>query len=484
MAALTWRDVAAPQFAGVNQAYQGAGQTLDRALSGLSEGLKQFATTNQEGRDSAILAQSMKAEDAAKMRGLLANADLSKVSPKVLETMGQRVTQLLGQASTEQSIASSKLGDEQTMQNMNINDYKQQRTVDQNQLEDDARGQVAAQLGITGPAALLNTKDQQGLAQTRSGLASAELSRAGQRISNEAGSFRNQTTKRDDAANQNALGEVGNLLSNYATTDDRRQAFEETPFASPQARALALRQIEAATGESIYAPIDAPVAGKSGTAGGKGKGKAGDTPAADPPTGAAGSALFAANAKLAQDNANGVMADIDKNQNDTRDPLTVAGDIAELVPDAKPGKIHGMIAKYMSKYPGLSAADVESAMLRSPAESYWGSTNIGDKADEWFGTGTSIDDTKLVANLESMANGKAGRMSEGSRKTRAIAAGLKSAASNLDKAKADLAAIRRRPNADSSKAEDKVDRMSQALDEAVAKQQEDRNSNPNYIKFK
>lgn len=484
MAALTWRDVAAPQFAGVNQAYQGAGQTLDRALSGLSEGLKQFATTNQEGRDSAILAQSMKAEDAAKMRGLLAKADLSNVSPKVLETMGQRVTQLLGQASTEQSIASSKLGDEQTMQNMNINDYKQQRTVDQNQLEDDARGQVAAQLGLTGPAALLNTKDQQGLAQTRSGLASAELSRAGQRISNESGSFRNMATQRDDAANQNALGQVGGIPAKYATTDEQRQAFEDTQFSSPQARALGLRYLESATGESYYAPIDAPVAGKSGTAGGKGKGKAGDTPAADPPTGAAGSALFAANAKLAQDNANGVMADIDKNQNDTRDPLTVAGDIAKLVPNAKPGKIHGMIAKAMSDYPGLSAADVESAMLRSPADSWRGSTNIGDDPEKWFGTGTGIDDSKFKSNLESMANGKAGRMSEGSRKTRAIAAGLKSAASNLDKAKADLAAIRRRPNADSSKAEDKVDRMSQALDEAVAKQQEDRNSNPNYIKFK
>ena len=268
MAALTWRDVAAPQFAGVNQAYQGAGQTLDRALSGLSEGLKQFATTNQEDRDSAILAQSMKAEDAAKMRGLLANADLSKVSPKVLETMGQRVTQLLGQASTEQGIASSKLGDEQTMQNMNINDYKQQRTVDQNQLEDDARSQVAAELGINGPAALLNTKDQQGLAQTRSGLASAELSRAGQRISNESGSFRNMATQRDDAANQNALGQVGGIPAKYATTDEQRQAFEDTQFSSPQARALGLRYLESATGESYYAPIDAPVAGKSGTAGG------------------------------------------------------------------------------------------------------------------------------------------------------------------------------------------------------------------------
>ena len=484
MAALTWRDVAAPQFAGVNQAYQGAGQTLDRALSGLSEGLKQFATTYQEDRDSAILAQSMKAEDAAKMRGLLANADLSKVSPKVLETMGQRVTQLLGQASTEQGIASSKLGDEQTMQNMNINDYKQQRTVDQNQLEDDARSQVAAELGINGPAALLNTKDQQGLAQTRSGLASAELSRAGQRISNESGSFRNMATQRDDAANQNALGQVGGIPAKYATTDEQRQAFEDTQFSSPQARALGLRYLESATGESYYAPIDAPVAGKSGTAGGKGKGKAGDTPAADPPTGAAGSALFAANAKLAQDNANGVMADIEKNQTDTRDPLTVAGDIAKLVPNAKPGKIHGMIAKAMSDYPGLSAADVESAMLRSPADSWRGSTNIGDDPEKWFGTGTGIDDSKFKSNLESMANGKAGRMSEGSRKTRAIHAGLKSAAAKLDSAKAELAAIRLRPNADSSKAEDKVDRMSQALDAAVTRQQEDRDSNPNYIKFK
>lgn len=482
MAALTWRDVAPPNFSGTAQTLNTANNTLDRALSGLSEGLKQFSSTNQAGVDTSLLAQSLKADNAAKMRSLLANAALSKASPKVLETMGQRVTQLLGQAATEQNIASSVLGDQQTTQNMNNADYKQQRLVDQNQIEDDARGQVAAQLGLTGPAALLNTKDQQGLAQTRSGLASAELSRAGQRISNEAGSFRNQTTKRDDAANQNALGQVGDLLSNYATTDDRREAFESTQFASPQARALALRQIEAATGESIYAPIDAPVAGTAGRGAG---GKAGAAPTeTSSPTGAAGSALFAANAKLAQDNANGVMADIEKNQTDTRDPLTVAGDIAKLVPNAKPGKIHGMIAKAMSDYPGLSAADVESAMLRSPADSWRGSTNIGDDPEQWFGTGTGIDDSKFKSNLESMANGKAGRMSEGSRKTRAIAAGLKSAAAKLDSAKAELAAIRRRPNADSSKAEDKVDRMSQALDAAVARQQEDRDSNPNYIKFK
>ena len=484
MAALTWRDVAAPQFAGVNQAYQGAGQTLDRALSGLSEGLKQFATTNQEGRDSAILAQSMKAEDAAKMRGLLANADLSKVSPKVLETMGQRVTQLLGQASTEQSISSSKTSQSSVQQGIDFGSVNQAHTVQERNNEIAAREQQARKLGITGPMANLPTADQRAVVTNDSNLVTARLGQQGQRISNEAGSFRNMTTQRDDAANQNALGQVGGIPAKYATTDEQRQAFEDTQFSSPQARALGLRYLESATGESYYAPIDAPVAGKSGTAGGKGKGKAGDTPAADPPTGAAGSALFAANAKLAQDNANGVMADIEKNQTDTRDPLTVAGDIAKLVPNAKPGKIHGMIAKAMSDYPGLSAADIESAMLRSPAASWRGSTNIGDDPEKWFGTGTGIDDSKFKSNLESMANGKAGRMSEGSRKTRAIAAGLKSAAAKLDSAKAELAAIRLRPNADSSKAEDKVDRMSQALDAAVARQQEDRDSNPNYIKFK
>ena len=148
MAALTWRDVAAPSFGGVNQGFNNAGATLDRALSGLSDGLKQFATDRQAGVDNSILAKTMQIQDPTQLRqaissgSLLQGVDLTQVNPKVLELMGNQVSKLLNNASTEQSIATSKLGNDQTRQNMDINKYDQERKVGQNGIEDAARPEL------------------------------------------------------------------------------------------------------------------------------------------------------------------------------------------------------------------------------------------------------------------------------------------------------------------------------------------------------
>ena len=90
MATLTWRDVAAPSFGGVNEAYRTSAAQLSQALSGLSDGIKQFQAQRQAGIDAGILGRAMQIQDPAQMRealasgSLLQGVDLSKINPKIL----------------------------------------------------------------------------------------------------------------------------------------------------------------------------------------------------------------------------------------------------------------------------------------------------------------------------------------------------------------------------------------------------------------
>lgn len=470
MAALTWRDVAAPNFAGANQAYQGAGQTLDRALSGLSEGLKQFATTNQEGADNALLAQTMKAEDAAKMRGLLANADLSKVSPKVLETMGQRVTQLLGQASTEQSISSSKTSQASVQQGIDFGSVNQAHTVQERNNEIAAREQQARKLGITGPMANLPTADQRAVVTNDSNLVTARLGQQGQRISNEAGSFNLSKGRRDDAAGQAAMASTANALENNATIDDLRSSVLE--IKNPQERLLATKAIEAQTGQRLFGTVDDLV-----TTGSGGKSGVQDTPT---PSTRAQAALSEVGRRLSQNSSVGVVADIERTIGDTRSVPEVAQEVAKFYP--KKGvdyaKLSGIISNAVDANPNLSPAEVGAALQRSTTSNYLGSTRFAD--------GIGIDDSKFTANLESFNTGKADYLSQDNQRVRSIGKAIQTADQSLTKAKSDLTALQRRAQSqtgiDTTDAEDRVQRMEEKLKNAIERQQADPSFKPIYQK--
>lgn len=482
MAALTWREVAAPNFAGVNQANIGAGVTLDRALSGLSEGLKQFSTERQAGVDSSILARAMQIQDPDQLRkeltsgSLLQGVDLTRVNPKVLQTIDSRVGSLLNQAATEQGIVTSKLGNKRTQQDIDFSQYDQTRKVGQNQIEDAARPELARQLGLTGALAQLATKDQQQVAQTNSGLASAELSRAGQRISNASGAFGLNTRQRDDKANQAAIGQVGDLLSSNATVDDLRRSFEETQFASPQAKLVALGQLEKATGQRLYAPVDLDTPAPTAGGGGKGAGPTDPTVASSAD---ARDALAELGRTQAQNNSKGVVADVEKNLSDTRSAPEVAQEIAKLFPEVEHGTLSGLITEKMSKNPNLSAADIGSALLRSTTGNFWGSDSFGD--------GVGVDRKTFDANITDMATGKADYMSAGNQTVRAAATAIKNADKKLEDAKSDLLALQRRArgsagNIDTSRAEERVQRQQQALQSVIEKYQSTPELQPVYRK--
>lgn len=431
MAALTWRDVAAPNFSGVNQMYQGAGQSLDRALSGLSEGLKQFATTNQEEADNALLAQSMKAQDAGQMRSILAGADLSKASPKVLEAMGQRVTQLLGQASTEQGISSSKTSQAATQQNIDFGAVDQAYKVRERGNEDAARVDQAKKLGLSGAMAMLPTADQRAAATTDSNLASAVLSRQGQRISNEAGSFRNMTNKRDDASNQTAIITADNIMRRSATQDDAREELSVMQDLDPVTRAKA-NKILGDTFGNLYAPV-----GSAGGAPGKGAGgKGGDSGPAQVSSPEAQDTLALLGRNLAQRSSIGVQADVENNLNDDRSAPEVAKEIAELFPKVDHAELSGLITQKMADNPGMRAADVGSALKRSITSNWWGSTRFGD--------GIGVDDDIFKSNLDDMVTGRADFQSAGNRAIRAVDAEIRRADKKASDAKAELGALLQR----------------------------------------
>lgn len=486
MAALTWRDVAAPSFGGVNQAYQGAAATLDRALSGLAGGLKQFSTDQQAGVDNSILARSLAIQDPNQMREALATGkllegvDLTKVNPKVLEALSTRRGTLLNQASTEQGIASSKTSQAATQQNIDFGAQDQNRKTLQQQIEDAARPEQARQLGLTGALAALPTDQQRNVATTNSSLATAALGRDGQRISNATGSFNLSRGRRDDAAAQAALTSTANALENNATTDDLRSSVLQ--IKNPQERMLATKAIEAQTGQRLFGTVDDPVTTGSG---GKGGAAVASTGAQEATTPEARMALSEIGRRVAQNSSVGVVADIEKNKGDTRDPLTVASDLAKSIPNAKQGKIHEIISKAQSDYPGLSAADISSVIARSPASGGVGSTNIGS-GDGVFGAGIGIDDAAFKANLEAMASGKADYMSTANQETVAVGKSILKADKAMADAKAELAKQQLRqqsqPNIDIGKAQRKADNAEFALKQLIQNQQASQALQPNYTK--
>lgn len=496
MAALTWRDVAAPQFAGVNQAYQGAGVTLDRALSGLSEGLKQFATTNQEGVDKSFMSQTMKADTADKMRGLLANMDLTKASPKTLETMGQRVTQLLGQASTEQSISSSKTSQSSVQQGIDFGSVNQAHTVQERNNEIAARAQQARNLGITGPMANLPTTDQRDVVTHTSNMLSARLNQTGQQISNDGNSFINTVRKRDDGVTQASMANAARVLSETGSIEGIRSNVAGTEFDSPGAELATIKLLSDFTGQKLHTPVDAPVdkpAGRSGSASSgsnsnsnSGSGAAGKGGKYTPPmpyefqsedARMADQALARVNA---QDNSAGTLSAVERTIGDFRPPLDIAKEIAEKIPGASQAKIADMIVKAKAKHPNMLPSEIGAALEFSPAGSRWydsGNTTIGDDQ--------GIDDKTFETNLTKMANGKVDYMSAANQNTRAARKALEKADKAVASSKKDLLALYQRSQQQGGKiptfdAEEKLQRAQDRLNELLQLQKETASQQPTY----
>jgi hypothetical protein len=271
------------------------------------------------------------------------------------------------------------------------------------------------------------------------------------------------------------MAEVSNLIQNNATIDDLRLGFEQTEFKSPQARANALKQLETVTGQRLYAPVDTGGGALQMSAPGGAKGNApigsggGDVQSTE-----ARQALQEVGRRVAQNNSVGVVADIEKNLGDTRSAPEVVSELAKLYPEVEQGKLTGMVTEAMSSNPNLSAADVGSAINRSLTGNWLGSTRFAD--------GVGIDDDSFDANLKAISSGKADYMSIDNQRTRAAGNQIKSADKALSDAKTELMALQRRAqsqtNIDTSRAEERVERLQQRLDDAIKRQQDNPAAKP------
>ncbi len=199
----------------------------------------------------------------------------------------------------------------------------------------------------------------------------------------------------------------------------------------------------------------------------------------------AGRSTAEINRRVSQNNTVGTTADIERNLADTRDPLQVTNDlIKNQFPGGDAQKILSTISAGMRENPGLSAADVSSALVRSATAAnsfpmigsgrFTGTTN--------FGNGLGIDDEVFANTLRDVATGKTDYLSQANVDTRNRGAAVQSAQQNLDEAAQELAALQARQRTQrgisTDRAEEKLARMTERLQRALANQQSDPNQRP------
>lgn len=189
------------------------------------------------------------------------------------------------------------------------------------------------------------------------------------------------------------------------------------------------------------------------------------------------------NRRVSQNNTVGTVADTQANLSNTNDPLQVANELIETrFTGADVSDVLRQITRGMSQNPGLSAADVGSAIARSasPASSipftqnFFGTTN--------FGNGLGINDEVLSNNLRDMRTGRTDSMSLANQDVANRGAAVQTAQQNLDQAVQQLAALQARQatqrGISTEQAEARVERLTEILQQALATQQRDPNLRP------
>lgn len=246
MAALTWRQVSAPHFGDSNSLLATGAQLQGNAFSALGDAIQKYqqqqSAQQQATADSAVLARALQVNDpAAYQKALtdgtfLSGVNPATVSPQVLGALGSRATALQNLAGTQ---------------------YDQNRTQTQDQLQDAARAQQAARLGLSGPLAQLSPEQQrQALAQ--------ETSITGGVLNNTNRAFQNQVQSRDDAANDVGLTAATNIMRQSAGPMDALAELEQMNDLTPREFANTADRL-AKTFGNLYAPQ-----GAAPTVGGKG----------------------------------------------------------------------------------------------------------------------------------------------------------------------------------------------------------------------
>lgn len=235
MAALTWREVSNPNFGGVSSALQTGAALQSNAFSSLGDAIQKAQQEQLKQQrasvDSSVLARALQVNDPTAYQNnlssgaFLAGVDPSMVSPDTLGSLASRASDL---------------------QSLSTNRYKQDRTQSQDMIQDAARPQQAARLGLTGPLAQLPVEEQRQVLAQEGNILSTDLNNVNR-------AFQNRTQSRDDNANEVGLNTATNIMRRSASPSDALAELEQMNDLTPREFAVANERL-AKTFGNLYAP--------------------------------------------------------------------------------------------------------------------------------------------------------------------------------------------------------------------------------------
>lgn len=269
MAALTWRNVDAPDFRGTLAGLGQANASMTQGLQGISNALGNFDNKQNEGANQQVLLEALKFQDPESYKQALASGqitagvDPARLTASTLNSLSTRSGDLLSQAAKSQ--------------NLTNNQYGQNRLEQTNTALDNAREGIAA-LGIAAqsgdPVAMRAVQEKYGqqlnqlqpdqilsVLSKSQGLESGSLGLDSKRLSNNSQAFGNMTTQRDDAAQQLANDYTTRIQRGAASPEDARALLESTDMPA-NVRALVNKNLTGTFG-SIYGPLTGADVGAS-----------------------------------------------------------------------------------------------------------------------------------------------------------------------------------------------------------------------------
>ena len=233
MATLTWRDVAAPNFQGVQQGINGAAELLSKSTTGLSGALTQFG-------DQQALQKLAQYSDAQKLQADIQSGrfNTANASGEALATIMGRPTSLIVDQSNQQManyrkelnplLLASQQGQNSAAEQKLLEDqYGHNRTVDNNVTSDAARP-------------LVNKLISEATGQDLSGFAAlpadVQTNLATGLVSAKRTNITNTKSDTDEANRKAALVLLQDIQKNVAGPDGARQALAAIP--NPEVAAL------------------------------------------------------------------------------------------------------------------------------------------------------------------------------------------------------------------------------------------------------
>ena len=264
MAALTWRNVDAPDFRGAMDGYRMAADQLGNAIKSAQTGLAQYKEQGQDTADQRLLAEAMKFSDPAKLQEQLAGADLSGASVRGLGQLGSQVGNLIQQAATTQRTGANQYALDRTkMEDTNLDGAREGISQLFRAYQSDDPKQIQAATEKYGPALSQLAPDiQQGLMKDFQSSRGAEINQSGNR-------FGNAVIRRNDADLQAGLAAGQNVERSSLTGADARGGLESVADGlSPGALQAAKGTLNPTFG-NLYTPLDVQPAAAPGGKGGK-----------------------------------------------------------------------------------------------------------------------------------------------------------------------------------------------------------------------